>query len=224
LTPYQEEVRNVGKKTDSLSVLTEKICFWAENYKRPNTAMNVIILEGRNFNISYHARKAIFLEKSIILYDGNVMNGDKVSQYFQQFVINTDFDPRLLLFYAAGFPERLAFFKLRRLLKNVALVGIISKSDWIFLYSKISYPALNIFIILILFPFFYYRKFVTKTRIFIVAFAGTLVTYSLYSSSLSLGKAEIIPWQIAPWISHGILAIFFILYLSVVKKKMYNFM
>jgi len=219
-TPYQEEVKNIGKEADSLSVLTEKMCFWAENYQQPNTAENVIILVGGDLNIAYYAKKAIFFEKNIVLYDGNVAVGDRITQYFQQFAINTDFNPQSLLLYAVGFPERWTFFKLHRLLKNIASVGIKSKSDWIFLYSKISYPALNIFIILILFPFFYYRK----SKIFIIAFSVTLVTYSLYSSGLSLGKAEIVPWQIAPWISHVILTIFFILYLSVMKKKMYNFM
>ncbi|HOJ30438.1 MAG TPA: LptF/LptG family permease [bacterium] len=222
LTPYQNEIKNNSRKTDSLSILTESVCFWATDYKQQDIVENLIISENRS-NVTYYAKKAKFFEKSIILYDGKIVYGDRTTRHFQQFTLETDFCPRALLLYAVGFPERWTFFKLHGLLKQVASVGIKSKSDWIFLYSKISYPMLNIFIILLLFPFFHYRRSMAKTRIFSVAFTGTLMVYSLYSFGLSLGRAEIIPWQVAPWVSHLILTIFFILYLSAVRKKMYNF-
>jgi len=213
--PYPDSNRDVGK--GDISITTPVLLLWAEQTNKENIFTNVVIAfyeEGVKRTIQ--ARKAEFFNDMIIFYDASVVNGTE--NKFSVLTLKTSFDPLILVRYTSTNPERQSFFSLRRILKKVAAVGVVDKTDWIVLYSKISYPLLNLLVILLLLPFFYQRIFFSRIKIFVIGIIMMFFTYAFYAVGLSLGKIEMIPWQISPWISHIFLLVFCGMFV-ILKKK-----
>ncbi len=216
--PYPEANKVVE---GDISITTPVVSLYAERTDRRDILVNVVISlrEGESEKI-IHAGKAHLLEDRIILYNGIVFGAG--NRNFSSLIVKTSFNPLLLERYTSISSERQSFFFLRKVLKNMAAVGVMSRTDWIMLYSKLSYPLLNVMVMFLLLPFFYQRKVLSRIKIFITGFILMFFTYVLYSAGLSLGKAEIIPWQISPWISHVCLLSFYGIYLSSGGKRLYN--
>lgn len=208
--PYPNEQKGTDKVVHSIDFTTNEMFLWIKHYDNGVGEDVIFKMNNKEAVFTCYAKKAEFLEGTIIFYDGLMSYFDGQKKYFDSFVLNVNFNPLFLTQYLTFPIERQSFFRLYPILKSVSNTGIKSKTEWITLFSKISYPSLNFFIIMLLLPFFLRRKFLTRAKIFIIALVLTLLTYSLYSAGLSLGKAEIIPWQISPWLSHFVLLIVFI--------------
>ncbi|MCM8788567.1 MAG: LptF/LptG family permease [Candidatus Omnitrophica bacterium] len=219
--PYPGQ-QHRNKAIMPLNFTTNEVFFYAEHWTEQRGENVIFEMKRNNLFLTCQARKARFFERSIVFYDGSVSYRDGIRKDFDLFALDVDFNPLAVTEYAFSFLERQSFFRLRSILKAVERVGVRSVIDWIILYSKISYPVLNIFVIMILIPFFFAIKNLSRVKVFIIAFVLTLVIYVLYSAGISLGKAGIIPWQISPWISHFMLFCFFGIYLSYIRVKMYN--
>lgn len=221
-SPYSSISKN--NSVYPLTFSTDNIFLWIEKYEKPYCFKDVLFnIRQNNSSLTFYSKKAEFLKNKIVFYDGTVSMIDKqIKKDFKIFEFETDFNPLTVIKYLTLPIERLSFFKLNKILKEMSYIGIKSNLDWIILYSKISYPLLNFFIIMLLIPFFLLNIRISRPKIFIVAFFMVLFTYALYSAGISLGKADIIPWQISPWLSHFLLSIFFVAYLAYSRKKMYN--
>lgn len=218
--PYPDEHRDNSKSSGSLNFTTTKVFLWIEKYDNNRVAEKVIFrLNSDGTDFACYCKKAIFSEKEISFYDCFVsINGSK-EKYIDFFKLKTVFNPVLLIEYLTLPLERQSFFKLNSILKNISRVGVKSRIDLIYLYSKISYPLLNLFMVMLLIPFLLHRNLLSRSRVFIIAFVFTLLTYAIYSAGLSLGKSEIIAWQISPWLAHLVLLVFFGGYLAQKSKK-----
>jgi len=213
--PYPDLSKDAGKR--DVSITTPIILLWAEQANKESIFTNVVItFYGKGVKRTIQSRKAEFFNDRIIFYDATVVNGNE--DKFNVLTLKTYFDPLILVRYTSINPERQSFFSLRRILKKVAAVGVMDKTDWIVLYSKISYPLLNLMVILLLLPFLYQRVFFSRIKIFVIGIIMMFFTYALYSVGLSLGKIEMIPWQISPWISHIFLLVFCGMFV-ILKKK-----
>ena len=213
--PYPDLSKDAGKR--DVSITTPIILLWAEQANKESIFTNVVItFYGKGVKRTIQSRKAEFFNDRIIFYDATVVNGNE--DKFNVLTLKTYFDPLILVRYTSINPERQSFFSLRRILKKVAAVGVVDKTDWIVLYSKISYPLLNLLVILLLLPFFYQRIFFSRIKIFVIGIIMMFFTYAFYAVGLSLGKIEMIPWQISPWISHIFLLVFCGMFV-ILKKK-----
>ncbi|MCM8816098.1 MAG: LptF/LptG family permease [Candidatus Omnitrophica bacterium] len=207
--PYPYEKKEKNKTHYSVDFTTPKIFLWIENYNN-GIGENVIFKMNNNETLfTCYANKAEFSKNMIVFYNGFMTDESDERRNFNSFVLNVNFNPLHILEYLTLPLDRQSFFNLYPILKSMAQLDIKAKDDWISLFSKISYPLLNFFIMILLIPFFSWKKFLSRPKVFIIAFIFALLTYSLYTAGLSLGKAEIIPWQISPWLSHIVLSIVF---------------
>lgn len=221
--PYPGEISGKRKDNGPVCIIGDRIFFWIEKMEGTKLTHDVIIVDQKgNQRFYYYAKRAELLDSSIALHDGSITYPDGKIKKFDRFLMNVNFNPCLLVKYIQTSVEREPFLELNKMLNNASRLGIEPRSDWIVLYSKISYACLNIFIVLLLFPFFCHKKILSRTKVFIVGFILTLMSYSFYTAGLSLGKAEIIPWQFSPFIAHSIIICFFSIYLLFYRKKMYN--
>ncbi len=214
-------IGNNKNEEKNISITTPVVFLWAEQTDINNIFANVLIrIQEENSQKTIQAKKAEFLSNGIIFYDATFVELNK--NYFDKMFLKTPFDPLLLVNHLTCSIEQESFIRLRKKLKNMALVGIISRPDWIILYSKLAYPTLNIIIVFLLLPFLYQKRVLSRVKTFITGFILMFFTYLLYAAGLSFGKAEIIPWQVSPWIAHIFLMLFSVIYLSSTKKKVYN--
>ncbi|MCM8815781.1 MAG: LptF/LptG family permease [Candidatus Omnitrophica bacterium] len=220
--PYPGQHRN-RTRISPVNFTTDRIFFYAEDYTKDGYVKSVILkLKKGDLILTWQAKEARLFVRRIVFYDGVFSHNDSEQRDFDSFTLFVDFDPLAIIEYYSSANDRQPFFKCRSILKSVEQVGIKSGFDWLILYSKISYPTLNFFLIMVLIPFFFKIKDLSRVKMFVIAFILTLFTYVLYSTGISLGKAGLIPWQISPWISHFVLFCFFVTYLSYAGKKMYN--
>ncbi len=218
--PYPGVHRGGGKNIYPLIFVTNQTFFWAEKFNDVDSIENVIFkIKQYDHFLTIHSKRAQLFEEGIIFYNASVFKDNTPRKNFNHFILNTEFNPEIIVKYVHSALERESFFRLRSILKETSLLGVKSGFDWIVLYSKLSYSLLNLFIVMLLIPFFFEGRNFSKVKIFIIAFILTLGSYSLYSAGISLGKAEIIPWQISPWLSHLIILIYFLVYLSSSKKN-----
>ncbi len=205
-----------ANQTKYVHLASQRFVFWAERYYPSKMFKNVIIINlQKNGPILYQTQYAYPQNNTFLLVNGSSRNlvNPSISKTFSRYSLAVSFNTKKFIDFIVLNVEESSFFKALSTLRAMGKIGFFPKDKWIGVYEKIAYPFLNFFFVFIMLPLFYNRSNFSKFRIFILAIILSVSAYSIYSIGIALGKNDLIPWGISPWIFHIILFFTGILYL-----------
>jgi len=198
----------------SSSLLLFKSDLFEGNGKFKNVEISIISKEGDIHSLK--AKEGIYLGKKIWkFYNGTTYLIDKSgalkkSENFNSKTLDFPLSSEILII-AGKNPDSLKLKELKKVIKELKKLEFYPFLLLTYYIEKISYPLLNFFILLVVFPFFLVKQKIT--RFFVLSstiFLGFL-SYGIYSFFIALAKEGKISPFLGGWGFHLLISLLFII-------------
>jgi len=219
-------ITKIERTQKSISFSSSSLLFRADlfegNGKFKNVEISIVSKEGSIYSLK--ANEGIYLgEKIWKFYNGTTYLIDrngvlKKSENFNSKTIKIPLSSEILVI-AGKNPDSLKLKELKMLIKELKKLGFYPFLQQTYYIEKISYPLLNLFILLIVFPFFLMKQKITRFFVLSSTIVLGFLSYGIYSFFIALAKEGKIHPFLGGWGFH--LLIFF-LFIIVSAKSYYK--
>ncbi|MDD3726047.1 MAG: LptF/LptG family permease [Candidatus Ratteibacteria bacterium] len=211
---------------DILSFSTDRYLLYSERFTPPSNFVNIQISEIFEDGeiITINAVSAIYIGDNIWSFKkGKLWHFDsnghlKNSENFTSKIISIMLDPDIILETSRDIDE-LSYKELRNMMVKLSKLHILPVSLKGTYQERFAYPLLNVFLLLILVPFFFIKQKIS--RVFVLGFSIFLsfICYGIFSFGLTLAKSGKLPVFLGVWLVHIILSLAVISYFVWLYKK-----
>lgn len=226
--PAPALLQKIGGSEDIeiLSFSTDRYLLHSETFIPPDKFINIQFSESFKDGgiVTVNAENAVYagdnnwvFRKGKLWYFNSVGQLEK-SESFESKMLTIMIEPSIITETSRDINE-LSCREIKNMVVKLKELNISSTYLQSVYNERFAYPLLNMFLLLILVPFFYVKQKIS--RVFVLGFAVFLsfISYGVFSSGYTLAKAGKLPVFLGVWLVHILLSLSVTLYFFWLYKK-----
>jgi len=217
---------DIQSEMDIVNFSTPKYLLYSQKFIPPGTfkkvQISVVNEDGGIMTVNasygiYEGGNIWLFNKGKIWYfnsNGNLEN----SEDFDIKRVYVMLEPELIISASKNL-EDFSYIELRDMMLKLKKLNILPVSIQSSFHERFAYPLLNLFLLLILFPFFYIRHKISRVFVLGLSILISFISYGVFSSGLTLAKAGKLPVFAGVWLMHILITVSVGLYFLGLSKK-----